>query len=79
MITENFDSAFSVDGGSWVKETAAEYDESSQTSQFRCLKRNREPEMKSYYGGTGRGRFSLGSDKKDKEGKFGKFSIIWIY
>lgn len=78
MITENFDSAFSVDGGSWGKETAAEYDESSQTSQFRCLKRNREPEIKSYYGGTGRGRFSLGSDKKDKEGKFGKFSIIWI-
>jgi uncharacterized membrane protein YqaE (UPF0057 family) len=78
MITENFDSAFSVDGESWGKETAAEYDESSQTSQFRCLKRNREPEMKSHYGGTGRGRFSLGSDKKDKEGKFGKFSIIWI-
>ena len=78
MITENFDSAFSVDGESWSKETAAEYDESSQTSQFRCLKRNREPEMKSHYGGTGRGRFSLGSDKKDKEGKFGKFSIIWI-
>jgi uncharacterized membrane protein YqaE (UPF0057 family) len=79
MITENFDSGFSVNGKSWSEETAAEYDESSQTSQFRCLKRNREPENIGKIDKINvKSRFYFNSDKKEKEEKFGKFSIIWI-
>ena len=86
MIIENFDTtskaSSDISSWDWGNETVAEYDESSQTSQFKCLKRNRDPEdtgkIAKNYKGTGKGRFYFNSDKKEKEEKFGKFSIVWI-